>query len=297
LPQELPAAAADLEERYRGHPASSTSLWNDEFTSTLKLDSFRAHGPFVWQDRHDHDAYRRSYLHLVERHEALTRSAREDGAFGARCEHVDGKAISRDLLDSVAEIGYLESFASLSQNAEVLDIGAGYGRLGHRLHELGPRTCRVRCVDGVPVSSHICARYLRFRGTTRAAMVPLDEIEESLACTPASIACNVHSFHEMPLSAIEWWLRLLADHDVPLLFLVVNEIGEIRSKEADGSRLDVRPLLADLGFSLIHQAWKYPAASSSADERFVFQTAHMLFARPAAGAGWLGRRRARRLPR
>lgn len=282
---------ADLEERYHGHPASVTSAWNGGVTSGLQLDSFRAHGPFVWQDQHDHDAYRRSYLDLVDRHEALARSAHEDGAFGARCERIDGRAISRDLLDSVAEIGFLESFAGPLQDVEVLDIGAGYGRLGHRLHELGPPTCRVRCVDGVPISSHICARYLRFRRATRAAMVPLDQIEESLARTPASIACNVHSFPEMPLSAIEWWLRLLAEHEVPLLFLVLNEIGDPRSYEADGSRLDFRPLLRNLGFSLIHQALKYPEASSSADERFVFQDAHMLFARgkPDVGSSVWGR--------
>ena len=271
--------AAELEERYRGHPAASTSMWSGGVTATLQPDSFRAHGPFVWQDRHDRDAYRRSYLDLVERYEALARSAHEDGAFGARCEDVHGKVVSRDLLDSVAEIGFVESFAGPLENAEILDVGAGYGRLGHRFDELAPPTCRVRCVDGVPMSSYICARYLRFRGARRATMVPLDQIEESLARTPATIACNVHSFPEMPLSAIEWWLRLLAEHEVPLLFLVPNEIGDIRSTEVDGTRLDFGPLLRKFGFSLVHEGLKYRAARSSADQRVVFQDAHMLFAR------------------
>jgi hypothetical protein len=248
-------------------------------TDALRLDSFRAHGPYVWQDRHDRDAYRRSYLDLVDRFERLALTAREDGAFGARCEDVDGKAVSRDLLDSVAEIGFLESFAGPLDGAEVIDIGAGYGRLGHRVDELAPPTCRIRCVDGVPMSSHICALYLNFRAATRAEMVPLDQIEESLARTPASIACNVHSFAEMPISAVEWWLSLLAEHEVPLLFIVPNGIGTLSSVGADGIWLDLMPLLATFGFSLVHQGLKYRGPPSSDDETFVFQAAHMLFAR------------------
>lgn len=270
---------AALEERYRGHPAASTSLWNARVAAALRLDSFRGHGPYLWQDRHDHAAYCRSYRDIAERYESLALRAAEDGAFGARCEDVDGKPVSRDLLDSVAEIGLIERLIGQRDDVEVLDIGAGYGRLGHRIDELARPGWRIRCVDGVPVSSHICATYLSFRGAKRATMVPLDEIEASLGRTQASIACNVHSFAEMPRSAIEWWLRLLAEHDVRLLFLVPNDIGDLRSREADGRRLDYRILLAKLGFSLVHEELKYRAAQSGEDERVVFQDAYMLFAR------------------
>jgi SAM-dependent methyltransferase len=271
-------AVEDLVERYRGHPGAPRSRWLDIHADTISPDSFRSHGPYVWQDRHDRSAYERSYADLADRYESLAARATEDGAFGARCEWVDGKKVSRDLLDSVAEIGFIESFVGPLDAADVLDIGAGYGRLGHRLHELAPRGCRVRCVDGVPISTHICAHYLAFRGATSATTVALDEVSQSLADRPASIACNVHSFSEMPLAAIEWWLRLLVEHEVNTLFLVPNKMV-LRSTEPDAANLPFHGLLGRYGFSLVHTALKYRGRRSSNDDSFVFQDEHMLFVR------------------
>lgn len=269
----------ELATRYRGHPAAVTSLWSADVMLDLRPGDFRAHGPFVFQDRHDATVYRRCYEELARRYPDLTGRAHEDGLFGARCETWEGKAISRDLLDSVAEIGFLRSSAGTLAGMNVVDIGAGYGRLGHRLNELGPADCRVRCVDGVAESSFVCDFYLRFRGCDRATMIPLDEIESSLAREPASIACNVHSFPEMPLATIEWWLGLLAEHEVRALFIVPNEIGHLRSTEVDGRRHDFSSLLRRYGFSLAHQALKYDAAASSSDDSVLYQDAHMLFLR------------------
>jgi putative sugar O-methyltransferase len=252
-------------------------MWRHGATEMLS-DAFRGHGHYVWQDRHDRSAYHRSYRDLSERYPDLVRQAQEDGAFGARCEEVEGKAISRDLLDSVAEIGSLRSFVNLD-GAKILDIGAGYGRLGHRLVELAPATCDVRCVDGVPASTYLCGLYLDFRKATRATAVPLDEVERSLKKRPATIACNVHSFPEMPIGAIDWWLQALVAYDVRVLFLVPNEIDDLRSAERDGSRIDFAPLLASHGFSLADEALKYRASRSSFDDSVVFQDQHMLFVR------------------
>ena len=266
-------------KRYRRHPATFGSIWLDSIAGKVNLDSFRSHGPFVWQHRHDRTAYERSYADLADRYGSLAASATEDGAFGARCEDVDGKKVSRDLLDSVAEIGFIESVVGPLDDADILDIGAGYGRLGHRLHELGPPGCRVRCVDGVPIASHVCARYLSYRGATSATTVALDEVSQSLADRPASMASNVHSFSEMPLTAIDWWLRLLADHEVDMLFLVPNEIGDLRSTEPNGRRVGFDELLGKYGFALVHEGLKYRGEPSSFDDSFVFQDEHLLFAR------------------
>lgn len=269
----------ELAARYAGHPAAAVSLWGSSALAGSNVSNFRAHSPYVFQNRHNLATFRRSYAELNKRYPELMASAVEDGAFGARCEIVSGRMVSRDLLDSVAEIGFLESVVGDLSRIPILDIGAGYGRLGHRIEELVPNCGAIRCVDGVPESSVLCDYYLGFRECEQASMVPLDEVEQSLSTSPAAVALNVHSFPEMPLSAIEWWIRLLCEHDVRFLFVVPNEVDDLRSTEPNGSRLSFEPLLSKYGFSLERAQTKYGHASNCSNRPFLYQDMHMIFVR------------------
>jgi hypothetical protein len=64
------------------------------------------------------------------------------------------------------------------------------------------------------------------------------------------LACNVHSFSECPLAAIEWWLDLLVRIEVPRIFVVPNEPEGFTSLEPDGAHLDFRAALEARGYSL-----------------------------------------------
>lgn len=270
---------AELERRYAGHPAAAASLWDRFMLSTDEANRFRGHTAYVWQDRHDHVAYVRSFRDLASRHPDLARRAGEDGAFGARCELVDGRHVSRDLLDSIAEIGFLAEALGSLDGQDILDIGAGYGRLGHRFDELAsPSTC-VRCVDAIPQSTILCADYLRFRRAARAETVALDRVEACLSQRPPTGAVSVHSFPEMPLQAVIWWLRLLSDAGAQWLLLVPNEIDDLRSTEVDGRRLPILPALNAVGFTLAHERLKYRSSRSSADDQVVFQDQLLFFVR------------------
>jgi len=105
----------------------------------------------------------------------------EDDYFGNFVFQIGGKTISRDLLDSILEIYFLDrhlGLASAENHRTILDVGAGYGRLAHRLVSALSGAQRYLCTDAVAESTFISEYYLGFRGLDgRACAVPLDEIE------------------------------------------------------------------------------------------------------------------------
>ncbi|HEX7134465.1 MAG TPA: hypothetical protein VF228_17965 [Iamia sp.] len=250
----------DLNRRYSGHPASGHTLWTTERQRDgLRLPDFRSDNLYVWQRATPASAYAASWAHVREHVRPEIRDAlHEDGSFGASTVTVDGRVLSRDLVDSMLELDFLaEHVPGLTgpDRLRVLDVGAGYGRLAHRGTTAFPHL-DWRCVDAVPISTVLCRWHLAHLGSP-ASVVELDHVEEDVRPGEIDLAVNVHSFNECPLSAIRWWLGLLADRDVPWLFLVPNDTQELTSTEADGSKHDFAPLLAEAGFELAVSRAKY----------------------------------------
>lgn len=243
-----------------GLPAVTSSVWDEEHVDAdVALDRFRADNMYVWQQRQLGASIRvKQYLlyrDVADRDELdLLSRCHEDGAFGATTFTYAGcPPISRDLVDSVNELNLLDRQLDLRARPglRVLDIGAGYGRLAHRaatgLDGLG----RWDCVDAVPASTFLCEFYLRHRGVDdRCRAVPLTEVEGLAG--PYDLAVNVHSFPEMPLVAIRWWLDQVDRLAIPHLFVVPNHQDQVWSHEADGTQEDVRPELEARGFRLAH---------------------------------------------
>jgi putative sugar O-methyltransferase len=122
----------------------------------------------------------------------------EDGLFGVSTFVLNTKAISRDLLDSILEMYFLEKHLGLfsRQKFNVLDIGAGYGRLAHRMTTAVPGLNAYLCTDGIAVSTFICEYYLSFRELSDGAKVaPLDEVESAIEVQPVDLAINVLRVH------------------------------------------------------------------------------------------------------
>jgi SAM-dependent methyltransferase len=134
----------------------------------------------------------------------------------------------------------------------VLDIGAGYGRLAHRMLEAAPRIKSYTCVDAVPESTFLCEFYLQYRGLQdRVEVLPADELERHFDNGRYDLALNIHSFSECTYAAIEWWLRSLQKMDVRYLMIVPNSPESFLSLEKNRNRLDYAPLLRNLGYELI----------------------------------------------
>ena len=271
---------ADLRTRYRSHPAAATSLWSDAYQkSDIDLARFRADNAYLWQQRDFQADIRYVVSALYARlHDPLHLwgNLDEDGCFGAYTVEVDGQLVSRDLLDSMIELNSLEELLGISERAwRVLDIGAGYGRLAHRATAAMPNLDYV-CTDGIALSTHLCERYLARRGSARASVVPLDELEDSLPVGSIDLVVNVHSFSECPLEAIRWWVDFLARKQVPRVMIVPSD--SFRSQEPGGARHDYLPLFTQAGYQVIERRPKY--AHSTAAQRYgVFPTEHLLLGR------------------
>lgn len=114
-----------------------------------------------------------------------------------------------------------------------------------------PGLSRYLCVDAIPESTFLSDHYLRYRKADhKATVLRLDEMEAGLAAGRPDLAVNIHSFSEMPLSAIEAWIGLLARNDVPALMIVPNEGDKLLSLENDYLRLDFGPVLERHGYVL-----------------------------------------------
>ena len=97
----------------------------------------------------------------------------------------------------------------------MIDVGAGYGRLAHRLATVLP-DAEVYCTDGIAVSTAICDADIRYRGLAdRVTVVPLTRLDS--IPTPIRVASNVRSFSEMSYEAVAWWLDWLVDGRRPLV--------------------------------------------------------------------------------
>lgn len=269
--EPLPAGAADhlqsgnprlcdLRAQYEAldAPVVRHSRWTAEnLDGFLDLSHFRGDSMYQWHYRELPRATRLKwfiYLGYVRDRDHLGLLDRlvEDGAFGAWTYSFEGQPrVSRDLIESVNELLFLDRHLGLVQGAgqRIVDIGAGYGRLAHRMHEAAPTLDDYCCVDAVPESTFLSEYYLRWRGCTPTArVVPLHELNAAISPGSFDLAINVHSFSECPLDAIEWWLHRLQEWEVRRLFLIPNEPLGMLSTERDGSRRDALPLLERAGF-------------------------------------------------
>jgi SAM-dependent methyltransferase len=253
----------ELDRRYREFPSPICrhSIWEAALRNNAEdLRYFRGETAYMWLYRSLGDAKRRFYVYAqyvraLDERDLMGRQLKEDGAFGCFTYQYERlPTVSRDLLDSINELYFLERHCGVlsRQGLRVLDIGAGFGRLAHRMLAANDGVESYRCIDAIPRSTFLCDYYLRYRGyagksDSRAVIVRLDEMEAAIAPGSIDLAINVHSFSEMCCDAIEAWVQWLVRLQVPRLFLVPNA-PELLSTEPDRSHRDFAPILERAGF-------------------------------------------------
>jgi hypothetical protein len=158
-----------------------------------------------------------------------------DVAHGATAFETTRGTVTRQWVDGNVEIDFLARHLGDLSSLDVLDIGAGYGRLAVML---GPLVRSYTCVDPVPVSVAVCRDY-----TGRyAPQVRVLDVAAFLAEAPRpSLALNIHSWNECTRAQVDRWLEALDTAAVPQLFTVVHGCDPDRYETWDG--LDFKSLL------------------------------------------------------
>jgi len=277
----------ELDRIYRGlaSPLAQDPVWTDALVATADLRQFRGDNPYVFQLRGRNLnalGYAASYycarrIVEIERLELLDR-LEEDGLFGVHTFEIDGRRISRDLLDSALELAFLERHLRISQGPRrtILDIGAGYGRLAHRGAIAFPKTTQWLATDAIPVSTFLCEYYLGFRALgDRASVVPLHELGAAVLPGKVDIAVNIHSFSECSLAAIDAWIAFLAARQVAHLMVVPNAVAADGTTMLTNQGVDFTGILSAHGYECIAAEPKYP--DPLLQEYGVSPAAHLLF--------------------
>lgn len=244
------------------HP---NAFWQ-QHAKRIDPEDFRGHWQYL--DCAEYP-YAEMYAWCKEHRPTWPAKLQEDGAFGCPTETmVDGKVVSRDLLDSIVELSFLASFyedlargaglcgdeAGALKHASVLDIGAGYGRLAHRFQELWP-LASVDCVDPVIESVRVCLKYLDFR-----------DVLGIVSSSPAEhcgydLAINTHSWSECSHESVCEWIAWLRDHNVPRLFVVPHPtpvmLGTYDEERGGGYGPSYHSDLMAAGYRVVHH-WNGP---------------------------------------
>lgn len=230
-----------------------SAFW-DSHALTIDLERFRAPDQYLEQLPEPRYLYRALVQHIVEIGKGdWLRTLGEDGAFGCLTVDVDGLTVSRDLLDSILELSFLEATLGTDVRlANVLDIGAGYGRLAHRMTAAWPMSF-VWCTDPVDVSRGVCERYLSYRGVRHARVVHPDDLALDRAI---DLAVNIHSWSECTRDEVAWWMDWLVAHHVPHLF-VIPHMDDCAC--VDGG--EFRSVIEGHGYTLAHSALRWPTCS------------------------------------
>ncbi len=256
----------EFQTRYAAFNGEVTTplVWKDTHVGHEDMLYFRGDNAYVWQVRAmsmNIMAYALTtyYVKSIDKL-GLLEKLEEDDYFGIHSFTVNNRLVSRDLLDSILEIHFLEKHLNISSltNLSVLDIGAGYGRLAHRMTGSLPNIAQYLCTDAFPISTFISEYYLRFRNLEgKAKVVPLDEIDHALRGRCVDIAVNIHSFTECRTKAIDWWLSVLARHRVKYLMIVTNTRGTTLGTLRTSDGVDFTGIVEKYGYTLRAKEPKY----------------------------------------
>ena len=253
---ELRAAYAKIDESVTRH-----SLWSDGYSlSGMSMQFFRGQSAYVWMYNELPRAMQMKYYvfarYAAARCAEVLRCLEEDGAFGSVCYEFDAFGmVSRDRIDSALEIDFLDRHMGIKSKPDlrVLDIGAGYGRLAHRVSTVcAENLADYCCVDSIPESTFFCEFYVNYRGLSPAVRVEAlpDVVQKRSELGKFDIAFNVHSFSECTFEAVEWWIRLVQELEIPYLFIVPNDPVSFLATQPSGEKIDYRHLIEDAGYRL-----------------------------------------------
>ena len=184
--------------------------------------NFRGDNAYVWQCRlgDDKKIYTEYYKKIKQiDKDSLLQKTKEDGSYGCISFDIENIKISRDLLDSILEIYYLKSVFPNLDKMNLLEIGAGYGRLCKRFLDCFPNS-NYFITDAIAQSTYFSKIYLGKKNEDK--IINLFDVENKIKNLNIDIAVNIHSFPECNIADTEWWVKLLHTNKIKYIFYVPN---------------------------------------------------------------------------
>jgi putative sugar O-methyltransferase len=270
----------ELKKRYAENTQCPHSFWNS-WEKHVNLLKFRGEDDYVSQAyfRQNTRRYELTFTYVEATDElGLLNTLSEDPLFGVKLwEFVPGKPVSRDLLDSILEIAFLQKALGFQPKDcyKILDVGAGYGRFADRFTTVFPAS-PVTCVDAIATSTFLSEFYLKFRKRDQASIVPFDRLAD-LQNNRYDLAVNIHSWSECTKEFIGFWLDRLCDLKVPYLFIVPHT-PNLETVETNGQHLTYDDELARRGFKLVLRQRKFQK-SEFVNLNGIFPTEYRLYKR------------------
>lgn len=217
--------------------------WNTNSSyikNAINEKKFRNDNAFVWQlQLGDKEKDYINYYRKLQKKDSLGlfKKTFEDDSFGCINFRVDNINISRDLLDSINEIYFLKTNFKSLETMNILDIGAGYGRLCKRYLDCFPGA-KYYTTDGIPHSTYLANIYLSKYGY-QDFNIKLTDLDKLFQTNKIDIAINIHSFPEMNINDIEYWLKSLHKYKVKYIYFVPNNprSNKINIPANDGKNL------------------------------------------------------------
>ena len=270
----------ELKKRYTQITGIPHSFWNS-WEKHVNLLRFRGEDDYVSQAyfRQNTRRYELTFAYVEAMDNlGLLNLLKEDPLFGVKLwEFVPGKPVSRDLLDSIMEITFLQKTLGFQSQdrMRVLDIGAGYGRFAHRFNTAYPNSS-ITCIDPIATSTFLSEFYLKFRKCPGTDVVSFDQLK-TLQGRPFDLATNIHSWSECTKEFIGFWLDCLCDLKVPYLFIVPH-VAELETVETNGIHLTYDDELERRNFKLVLREKKFHR-SELVQQAGIFPTTYRLYKR------------------
>ena len=241
-----------------------TDLWLDGYVADENLLHFRGDNPYVWQKRGINlniMSYAMTYFWIKNQNrENLLSKCIEENSFGIQTYNFNGDIVSRDLLDSINEINFLNKHVFMKEDKKIsiLDIGAGYGRLAQRILEVVPNIEKYYCTDGIAETTFISEYYIKYRNLEKdVSIIPLHQFETIIEDLSLDLVINIHSFSEMNETYITYWIHQIAKKEIKYLFIVPNSRDNKGKKLISYDGKEFQSLIEKSGYNLIVKNPKY----------------------------------------
>lgn len=148
---------------------------------------------------------------------------------------IDGRLVCLDYLQAALELEFIDPHVDL-RNADVLEVGAGYGRTCHAI--LSNHDVSSYCIVDLGNTLRLSRRYLREvlddAQFAKIRFVDVDAEDPASTLSPMrfDLCVNIHSFTEMMPETVRAYLDLIAG--TCSAFYVKNPVGKFFDKRLDG---------------------------------------------------------------